>query len=84
MPTAIAATRIFFTHEHPGLEVIDASGPEAKPLLAVFPARAAESANYTLYIVDPLGNLMMQHNGQKPTRGMLDDVKKLLKLSHIG
>ena len=74
----------FFTHEHPGLEVIDASGPEAKPLLAVFPARAAESANYTLYIVDPLGNLMMQHNGQKPTRGMLDDVKKLLKLSHIG
>jgi hypothetical protein len=27
---------------------------------------------------------MMQHDGQKPTRGMLDDLKKLLKLSHIG
>ncbi len=76
--------RDFFTREHPGLEVIDASGPEAQPLLAVFPASATGSANYTLYIVDPLGNLMMQQDGQKPTRGMLDDLKKLLKLSHIG
>ena len=76
--------RVFFSREHPGLAVIDASGPEAQPLLAAFPARAPGNANYTLYIVDPLGNLMMQHDGQKPTRGMLDDLKKLLKLSHIG
>jgi hypothetical protein len=74
----------FFTREHPGLKVIDASGPEAQQLPAVFPARTAGSANYTLYVVDPLGNLMMQHDGQKPTRGMLDDLRKLLKLSHIG
>jgi hypothetical protein len=84
LATANCCNRDFFKREHPGLEVIDASGPEAQPLLAVFPARAAGSANYTLYLVDPLGNLMMQHDGQKPTRGMLDDLKKLLKLSHIG
>jgi hypothetical protein len=74
----------FFAREHPGLEVIDATGAEAQPLLALFPPRAASGANYTLYIVDPLGNLMMQHDGRTPSRGMLDDLKKLLKLSHIG
>ena len=84
LATGNCCNRDFFTREHPGLEVIDASGPEVQPLLAAFPASAAGSANYTLYIVDPLGNLMMQHDGQKPTRGMLDDLKKLLKLSHIG
>jgi hypothetical protein len=76
--------RSFLEREHPGLKVIDASAANAQTLLATFPPRAAAATNYTLYIVDPLGNLMMRHDGQKPTRGLLSDLRKLLKLSHIG
>lgn len=74
----------FLGREHPGLKVIDASGSSAAGLLAVFPPQPVGRPNHALYIVDPLGNLMMQHDGAKPTRGLLDDLKKLLKLSHIG
>lgn len=37
-----------------------------------------------IYVVDPLGNLMMSYSATAPAAGMLKDLKKLLKLSHIG
>lgn len=37
-----------------------------------------------IYIVDPLGNVMMSYSATAPAAGMLKDLKKLLKLSHIG
>lgn len=65
----------------PGIRVMDASSPEAAPLLAQFPA---ERRAQTLYIVDPLGNLMMRHPAAQTSKDLLTDLKKLLKLSHIG
>ena len=70
----------YFAAEHPGLIALDASSPEAAKLLAQFPAERTHS----LFIVDPLGNLMMRHDSSKTTKGLLTDLKKLLKLSHIG
>ena len=70
----------YFNAEHPGLIALDASSPEARKLLAQFPAERAQS----LFIVDPLGNLMMRHDASQTTKGLLEDLKKLLKLSHIG
>jgi hypothetical protein len=70
----------YFDAEHPGLVVLDASAPEAQALLAQFPAERARS----LFIVDPLGNLMMRHDASHTTKDLLSDLKKLLKLSHIG
>lgn len=70
----------YFTTEHPGLIALDASSPEAQALVAQFPAERAD----TLFIVDPLGNLMMRHDASETTKGLLSDLKKLLKLSHIG
>ena len=70
----------YFAAEQPGLIALDASAPEAKPLLAQFPAGRANS----LFIVDPLGNLMMRHDASVTTKDLLSDLKKLLKLSHIG
>jgi hypothetical protein len=65
----------------PGIRVVDASSPDAAPLIAQFPAdRRAQ----TLYIVDPLGNLMMRHEAAQTSKDLLTDLKKLLKLSHIG
>jgi hypothetical protein len=37
-----------------------------------------------IYLVDPLGNLMMSYGSRSEAKGILSDLKKLLKLSHIG
>jgi hypothetical protein len=64
----------------PGIKVLDASSTDAAPLLSQFPAARAQS----LFIVDPLGNLMMRHDASHTSKDLLTDLKKLLKLSHIG
>jgi cytochrome oxidase Cu insertion factor (SCO1/SenC/PrrC family) len=71
----------FLEREHPGLLALDASGPEATDLIATFPA---QDRAYSLYIVDPLGNLVMRYDTRNTPKGLLTDLKKLLKLSHIG
>ena len=84
LATSDCCAREFLAQEHPGLLVVDATGASASALLSVFPA--GERAQ-SLFIVDPLGNLMMRYdvrqNRQKP-KGLLQDLKKLLSLSHIG
>ena len=37
-----------------------------------------------IYLVDPLGNLMMSYDVRQNPKGLLQDLKKLLSLSHIG
>ena len=70
----------YFAAEQPGLIALDASSPEARPLLAQFPAEFTA----TLFVVDPLGNLMMRHDASHTSKDLLSDLKKLLKLSHVG
>jgi cytochrome oxidase Cu insertion factor (SCO1/SenC/PrrC family) len=70
----------YFTGEQSGLIVLDASSPDAAAFLAQFP----DGREQTLFIVDPLGNLMMRHDASQTSRDLLSDLKKLLKLSHIG
>ena len=73
----------YFAAEHPGMIVLDASSPEAAQLLGQFPPERSQS----LFIVDPLGNLMMRHDAgaaSQTSKDLLTDLKKLLKLSHIG
>jgi hypothetical protein len=36
------------------------------------------------FLVDPLGNLMMFYDLSVPTKGMMNDLRKLLKVSQIG
>jgi hypothetical protein len=71
----------YLAREHPELRVIDASSPESAGLLGNFPAdRLRES----LFIVDPLGNLMMRYDTRLDPRGLRQDLTKLLELSHVG
>ena len=70
----------YFAREQAGLVALDASSPEASAFLAQFPGQREN----TLFIVDPLGNLMMRHDASLTTKDLLSDLKKLLKLSHIG
>jgi hypothetical protein len=38
----------------------------------------------TVYVVDPLGNLMMRYDVRQDPKGLREDLKHLLELSHIG
>lgn len=72
--------------EHPGLITARADDVAGKAFVGVFPEyahRPVEQAG-RIYIVDPLGNLMMSYAADAKPKGLLEDLKKLLKLSHIG
>jgi len=71
----------YLRREHPDLLVLDARGESAGQWLGTFPS---ESREQSLYIVDPLGNLLMRYDTRQNPRGLLEDFKKLLALSHIG
>ncbi len=81
LATGKCCDRALLAREHPGLLALDASGAAGQALLAQYPA--VERA-HSIFIVDPLGNLMMRHDARDDPKGLLADVKKLLKLSHIG
>lgn len=75
-----------FLHEqHPDLIAIRASAAES-PLLALLPGRDGVSAGRAprVYLIDPLGNLMMSYAAEAKSKGMLEDLKRLLRLSSIG
>jgi cytochrome oxidase Cu insertion factor (SCO1/SenC/PrrC family) len=72
--------------EHEGLITARADEASDRKFLATFPTYQdvpVETAG-RIYIVDPLGNLMMSYAPNAPHKALLEDVRKLLKLSHIG
>jgi len=73
--------RDFLDSEHPGLMVVTPDPLAGETALAQFPR---DPAVPYAYIVDPLGNLVMRFDTRENPKGLLGDVKKLLKLSHIG
>lgn len=79
--TGDCCDREFLHREHPGLIVLDAEDAHAQILLSGFPA--ADRAD-SLFVVDPLGNLVMRFDARDNPKGLLEDLRKLLKLSHIG
>ncbi len=81
LATGQCCNREFLEREHPGLVVIDATGPEATALVNTFPQTDRPQS---LFIVDPLGNLVLRYDTRDEPKGLLTDLQKLLKLSHIG
>lgn len=72
----------YLGREHEGLLIVDAGDAAARAaLLAVLPE--GDLSN-DLFIVDPRGNIVMRFDARDNPRGLLEDMKKLLKLSHIG
>jgi len=69
----------FLDEQHPDLITVVATA-DAAPLLALLPAGAADR----IFLIDPLGNLMMSFAPDAKPKGMLTDLKRLLGLSHVG
>jgi hypothetical protein len=70
-----------FKEQHPGLMVINATGHDGEKLLRQFPEG---NRSHAIFIVDPLGNLMMQFDTRTNPKGLREDLSRLLKLSNIG
>jgi hypothetical protein len=81
LTTGNCCAREFLAREHPGLVVLDATNEQGSRLLREFPA---DGRPYSVFIVDPLGNLMMSYDARQNPKGLLEDLQKLLRLSHIG
>ncbi len=72
-------------HEYPDMTtgaLAPAQSAELAPLFMIdgIPAHGAER----IYLIDPLGNLMMYYQAGADPRGMIKDLKRLLKYSRIG
>ncbi len=79
------AVRTLAGKEYPDLRVIPVAPAQATALAPQFRVDDTDfGRNGYLYIVDPLGNLMMFYTPGSDPSGMLRDLRKLLKASQIG
>ncbi len=71
--------------EHPGLNVVTGAPKALERFMAPFelPGQTARRAQ-RVYLVDPLGNLMMSYPPDADPGGMVEDLERLLKYSRIG
>ena len=78
--------RSFLAQEHPDLIVARVDNDDAAALLEPFPTYGGVplAGAGRIFIVDPLGNLLMSYAPTAPDKALLTDMKKLLRLSHIG
>ena len=74
------ADRVVFDEEDTGLEVLH-DQDLARDLWSALPAGTPPGG---LFLIDPLGNLVMYFQSTLDPRDMVDDIKHLLKLSRIG
>jgi hypothetical protein len=65
--------------DHEGLRVARAPG---RPFLAEFPA--ARSPSDHIYLLDPLGNLMLRFPSDPDAQRMAKDITRLLRASRVG
>jgi hypothetical protein len=79
--TAGCCDRDYLAREQPNLITLNAHGAAGTSLLAQFPAQRRDS---TIFVVDPRGNLMLRYDAREDPKGLRNDLKKLLALSHIG
>lgn len=82
LATGECCDRELLEREHRGIRLFPlAAGADTDALLSLLPA---QERSHFLYIIDPLGNLVMRFDTRDNPRDLLSDMKKLLQLSHIG
>ena len=78
--TADAADRQHLQREHPDLILLEADLVAGREFMAAIAGYPFED----IFLVDPLGNIMMRFPQDTGMKGIHADVKKLLKISRIG
>jgi hypothetical protein len=70
--------------EHPDLQIALVAPEDWPALAAQFDTGSTQAAGQPFYLIDPLGNLMMAYRPGVPPKGVLKDLRKLLKVSQVG
>jgi hypothetical protein len=70
--------------QQPDLITVQADSGAAALTAILEHAGHSPAAADRVYLIDPLGNLMMCYAVDARPKGMLEDLKKLLRLSHVG
>lgn len=76
-----------FLQDYPGMAVATAEPPALERFLKLFEGAAGTLSGGTVgrvYVVDPLGNLMMVYPPDAAPKGMLKDLQRLLRVSQVG
>lgn len=87
LATGSCCDRDFLAAEHPDLAVVTlGADQDSQAFLAAIPALGGVPVERAgrLYLIDPLGNLVLSYSSKAPDKALLTDVRKLLRLSHIG
>ncbi len=77
---AQSAATTMLAGEHRGLKIMVDAGAEGQRAVDFFKPSDAQA----LYLVDPNGNWLMVYAGNVEPKGLLGDLKKLMRLSSIG
>jgi len=75
-----APDEAFFADEHPDLAVATGDSPGHRALLSA----VGETGQGDIYLVDPIGNLMMRFPRDTEMKDIKKDLVRLLRLSRIG
>lgn len=75
-----APDKVFLSEEHPGLILLQDRA--LGQLLAAKKPAELQTGGY--YLIDPYGNLVMYFTPDLEPRDIVSDIKRLLRLSHIG
>jgi hypothetical protein len=78
------AVRVELARIDPELVVATASAESLARIREELAPGAGEAARDSVYLVDPLGNLMMRYPEGADGKRMLKDLRRLLKVSQIG
>lgn len=82
--TRVPADLAGLRESHPDLQVAVLDPAAWRGFSAQFTAGEQAAPDGTLYLVDPLGNLMMRYLPDVSFKGMFKDLRKLLKASQVG
>jgi hypothetical protein len=77
------ALQAYLADQHPDLRIAVPRPDEAR-FAAPFRGEGFSPDGARYFLLDPLGNLMMHYAGDVPGKGLLKDLRKLLKVSQIG
>ena len=78
--------RAAFASTHPGLQVFGGERGVVESLIRALdePAGNDATASHRIYLIDPIGNLVLRYGPDADPRGIHKDLARLLRLSQIG
>lgn len=74
----------FFSTEHRGLIALDLDSDGGRELAERFRVAQGPAGSGRLWLADPLGNLMMSYPPDADPKGVIEDLRRLLRVSRVG